>query len=243
MAMNWFGLDMLNKSLVKLSSLSLMIFTTGCCFMRQVKYADTMPIGKGLKCVHIVNTRTTMDKETELIRQTVSPFCHGVRMVNGATFGDVSFGLTKNTLNQSSKAVGWTESSEVSFTECLSKLPLTLWKCVTLPLSLCLEIKHLSQQREERKKVRASVCVLQREFIRVYKSTQISQRGFNEKHIWVQEQYAFELWQVLSGKSFLGKCCASCLWARVDFCKAKQYYLDFRCWSFTEFSGLEWNPV
>lgn len=119
MAMNRFWLDMsllynLNKSLVKLSSLSLMTFSTRCCFMPQVKYADTMLIGKGLKCVHIVNTHINMDKETELMCQTVSPFCHGVRMVNGATFGDVSFGLTKNTQNQSSKAVGWTESSEVS---------------------------------------------------------------------------------------------------------------------------------
>lgn len=58
----------------------------------------------GLKSVY-EHTHSNMAKETELICQTVSPFCHGVKMVNGAVFGDVSFGFTKNTLNPSSKAV------------------------------------------------------------------------------------------------------------------------------------------
>ena len=50
------------------------------------------------------HTDPDVDKGTELLCQTVSPFCHGVQMVNGATFGDVSLGLTKNTLNQSARA-------------------------------------------------------------------------------------------------------------------------------------------
>lgn len=78
----------------------------------------------GLKQVRIVHwvlwvlvqhelTHThSVDKETELSCQTMSPLCHCVQMVNGATCADVSFGQTKNTMNPSSIAAGKAEDSE-----------------------------------------------------------------------------------------------------------------------------------
>lgn len=49
-----------------------------------------------------------MDRETGLMYQTMSPFCHSVPMLSGATFSNVSLGSTKNILNPSSIA-RWSE--------------------------------------------------------------------------------------------------------------------------------------
>lgn len=64
---------------------------------------------------------------------TVSPFC--VKVVNGAMFGDVSFGLTKNKPNPSSRAVGQTGWMNLRMTrrchsQRLLKLPSTASKFV-----------------------------------------------------------------------------------------------------------------